>query len=41
MIQNINVKDLIANHEKEVSAMIDEMNQLKTIVSQMSHELQT
>ena len=41
MIQNINVKDLIENCEKEVSAMIDEMNQLKTIASQMSHELQT
>ena len=39
MIQNINVKDLIANDEKETSAMKDEMNQLKTIVSQMENKI--
>ena len=31
MIQNTNVKDLITNHEKEISALIDEMNQLKQL----------
>ena len=39
MIQNINVKDLIANHEKEISAMKDEMKQLKTIVSQIENKI--
>ena len=39
MIQNINVKNLIANHEKEISAMKDEMKQLKTIVSQMENKI--
>ena len=39
MNQNKNIKDLIANHEKEINAMINEMNQLKTVVFQMENKI--
>ena len=34
MNKNINIKDLIANREKEISARMDEMNQLKQLYSE-------
>ena len=39
MNQNIDIKDIIANHEKEISAMIYEMNQLKTIALQIKNKI--
>ena len=39
MNQNKNIKDLITNNEKEINAMINEMNQLKTVVFLMENKI--
>ena len=36
---HINVKELITNHEQEMSAIKHEMNQLKLIISQMGNQI--
>ena len=35
----MNVKELITNHEQEISTIKNEMNQLKLIMSQMGHQI--
>ena len=37
--QNNSVKHLITNHEKEISTMKHELNQIKKIVSQMGNQI--
>ena len=37
--QKINIKELIKNHEKDIGAIKDEMNQLKAIISQMGKQI--
>ena len=37
--QKIYVKELIKNHEKDIGAIKDEMNQLKAIISQMGNQI--
>ena len=39
MNQNTNIKDLTANHEKEICAMLDEMNQLKQLYSKWKKKI--